>query len=95
MKFLGGEILLHKWYGKRAFATKNDSKFVSNDHDYILIYAKTINNFVIGKLPRTEEANARYKNFDDDERGVWSSGSLLAKTYSEKYDYPITTPSGK
>ncbi len=91
----GEENFIAQVVWQRAFATKNDSKFVSNDHDYILIYAKTINNFVIGKLPRTEEANARYKNFDDDERGVWSSGSLLAKTYSEKYDYPITTPSGK
>lgn len=80
---------------QRAFAPKNDSKFTSNDHDYVFMYAKDANNFLIGKLVRTEEANARYKNFDNDPRGIWTSDNLTVKTYSEKYDYPITTPSGR
>jgi adenine-specific DNA-methyltransferase len=79
---------------ERAFAPKNDSKFFSSSHDHILVYAKDINSFEIGRLDRTEEANARYKNYDNDPRGLWVSGDLTVKTYSEKYDYPITTPSG-
>src|SRR5690606_27186196 len=51
--------------------------------------------FSIGRLPRTEEANARYKNYDNDERGNWISDNLTVKTYSSKYDYPIVTPSGR
>lgn len=39
--------------------------------------------------------NARYRNPDNDPRGVWTSGDLSVKTYSKEYDYPITTPSGK
>ena len=46
-------------------------------------------------LPRTEEMNSRYKNPDNDPRGVWTSGDLSVKTYSEKTDYPIITPSGR
>lgn len=80
---------------ERAFSPKNDAKYLSDSHDYILIFAKNINMFAIGKLPRTEEMNARYKNPDNDPRGPWSSGDLTAKTYSAAYDYPITTPSGK
>ena len=80
---------------ERAFSPKNDAKYLSDSHDYIVIYTKCINSFSIGKLPRTEEMNARYKNPDNDPNGPWSSGDLTAKTYSAAYDYPVTTPSGK
>lgn len=80
---------------ERAFAPKNDAKFISNSHDYILMYAKAINIFKIGRLPRTEEANARYSNPDNDPRGVWMSSDISVKTYNAACDYPITTPSGR
>lgn len=80
---------------ERAFAPKNDAKFFSDSHDHILVVAKSISNFSIGHLERTDEANARYKNLDDDPRGDWTSDNLTVKTYSEAYDYPIVTPSGK
>ena len=80
---------------ERAFAPKNDAKYISNSHDYILMYTKQIENFRIGRLPRTEEANARYSNPDNDPRGVWMSSDISVKTYSVDCDYPITTPSGR
>ena len=80
---------------ERAFSPKNDAKFFSDSHDYIVVYAKSLPDFVIGKLPRTEEANSRYKNPDNDPRGPWTSGDLSVKTYSASSDYPITTPSGR
>jgi len=80
---------------QRAFSPKNDAKYISNSHDYILMYAKNIQNFTIGRLPRTDEANARYSNPDNDPRGLWMSSDLSVKTYNPATDYPITTPSGK
>ena len=80
---------------ERAFSPKNDAKYVSNSHDYVLMYARNINDFVIGRTERTEEANARYSNPDNDPRGVWTSSDITVKTYSAAYDYPITTPSGR
>ncbi len=80
---------------ERAFSPKNDAKYISNSHDYVLMYAKNIQSFVIGRLDRTEEANARYSNPDNDPRGVWMSSDISVKTYNAKCDYPITTPSGK
>lgn len=80
---------------ERAFAPKNDAKFFSDSHDYILVYAKNITAFKIGKLNRSEEANARYKNIDNDPRGAWTSGDLSVKTYNPSTDYPIKTPSGR
>ena len=80
---------------ERAFAPKNDAKYLSSSHDYILSYAKRIENYDIGLLPRTAEANSRYKNPDNDPRGPWSADNMTVKTYSKAYDYPITTPSGR
>lgn len=79
---------------ERAFAPKNDAKYFSASHDFIIVYAKNISAFDIGKLPRTEEANARYKNPDNDPRGPWAADNMTVKTYSAAYDYPITTPNG-
>lgn len=79
---------------ERAFAPKNDAKYFSDSHDYILVYAKDIGSFDIGLLPRTEEANARYKNPDNDPKGPWTPDNMTVKTYSAAYDYPITTPNG-
>ncbi|MCB9017118.1 MAG: site-specific DNA-methyltransferase, partial [Prevotellaceae bacterium] len=80
---------------QRAFSPKNDAKYISNSHDYIIMYSKEIEKFNIGRLDRTEEANARYSNPDNDPRGVWMSSDISVKTYNESCDYPITTPSGK
>lgn len=80
---------------ERAFAPKNDAKYFSASHDYLIVYAKNITNFKIGRLERSQEANDRYTNPDNDPRGNWTSGDLSVKTYNANTDYPITTPSGR
>ena len=80
---------------ERAYSPKNDAKYISNSHDYILMFAKQIDLFTIGRLERTAEANARYKNPDNDPRGDWKPSDMSVKTYNKACDYPITTPSGK
>lgn len=79
---------------ERAFAPKNDAKYFSSSHDYLLVYAKSLPDYKVGKLPRTEEANARYKNPDNDPKGPWTPDNMTVKTYSAAYDYEITTPNG-
>jgi adenine-specific DNA-methyltransferase len=91
----GEENFISNVIWQRAFSPKNDAKYLSDNHDHILIYSKNCNEFVAGRLERTKEANERYKNLDNDTRGLWISDNLTVKTYSEKYDYPITTPSGR
>ena len=91
----GGQNFVAQLVWERAYAPKNDARFISNSHDYVLMYAKNLANFVIGRLPRTEEANARYQNPDNDPRGVWKPSDLSVKTYNASCDYPITAPSGR
>jgi adenine-specific DNA-methyltransferase len=46
-------------------------------------------------LQRSDEALRRYKNIDNDPRGVWTSSDLTVKRITEKDIYEVTTPSGK
>ena len=94
-EIFGEENFVAQLIWERAFSPKNDAKFISNSHDYVLMYARSINEFSIGRLDRTEEANARYSNPDNDPRGPWMSSDISVKTYSIANDYPITTPSGR
>ncbi len=55
---------------QRAFSPKNDAKNLSTNHDYILIYSKDYNVCKIGRLPRSEEADERYKILINDHRGT-------------------------
>ncbi|WP_244893445.1 site-specific DNA-methyltransferase [Ferroacidibacillus organovorans] len=92
---LGDSNFVAQLVWERAYAPKNDAKYISNSHDYIIMYAKSINKFQIGRLPRTEEANARYANPDNDPRGVWKPSDMSVKTYNPNSDYTIITPSGR
>jgi adenine-specific DNA-methyltransferase len=61
---------------QKKYAVKSDSEFFSESHDFILVYAKNRGAFRINRLGRTEAQDARYKNPDNDLRGVWTSGPL-------------------
>jgi adenine-specific DNA-methyltransferase len=91
----GEENFVAELIWERAYSPKNDAKFISNSHDYVLMIARDINNYNIGRLERTAEANARYSNPDNDPRGVWKPSDMSVKTYNAEYDYQITTPSGR
>ena len=80
---------------EKKFAPSNDAKWLSDNHDHILIWSRNKKIWRPNLLKRNEKALSRYKNPDSDHRGVWVSGDITVKTYSAKYDFPITTPSGK
>ena len=82
-------IVWHKKYG-----ASNDSKYLSEVHDHILLYAKSKEKWVPNLFERPEELNAKYKNPDNDERGEWIATNLSVKTYSEANDYIIVGPNG-
>lgn len=73
----------------------NDARWFSDNHDFILVYAKDKLNWKMNLLPRPEDSTKGYSNPDNDPRGVWASGPCHAKTPNEKDIYEITTPSGK
>lgn len=74
---------------------KNTAVHLSEDHDYIALYAKDAGNWRPRKLPRTPAMIARYKNPDNDPRGPWLLSDLAARNYYSEGRYTIPTPSGK
>ena len=80
---------------QKNFAPKNDNKYISISTEYVLVYAKNKEKFNRGLLPREEKHNKGYSNPDNDPRGVWTSGSILATTYSSSGVYEIIAPNGK
>lgn len=81
---------------QRSYSPINLKKTLSRCHDNILVYAKDYsNNFELNKLPRTEVANKRYKNPDNDPRGVWKTGDMSVGPRVESNVYKVITPSGR
>lgn len=80
---------------ERAYSPINLMKHFSPSHDYMLCYAKNIDLAFCNGIPRSNEANARYSNPDNDERGVWKSSDLSVGPAIQSNIYPITTPSGR
>lgn len=80
---------------ERAFSPVNLKKHFSESHDYILCYAKSIDNAICNGLPRNDESDSRYSNPDNDDRGPWTSGDLSVGPAIESKIYEIVTPSGR
>ncbi len=79
---------------QKNFAPNNDNKYISTSTEFILFYSKNKPNFNIGLLKREEKHNTGYSNPDNDSRGVWSSGSMLATTFSENGIFEIVGTNG-
>ena len=80
---------------QKKYSPQNDAKWLSDNHDYVLVYAKNKEIWRPNLLPRSEEANARYKNPDNDPRGPWKSGDISVKRMTPKDRYEVITPSGR
>jgi len=79
----------------KNYSPKPSAQFFSDDHDYLLVYAKDKTLWRPNMLDRTESMNARYSNPDDDPRGPWKPGDLSARNYYSEGTYPIRCPSGR
>ena len=77
---------------QKIHSIKNDAKYFSENHEYALVYAKNINSIKLNLLPRTEEMNARYKNPDNDPRGAWQSGDLVASGERSNGHFIVKSP---
>lgn len=80
---------------QKVFAPKNSARHFSEDHDYVVVYAKNADAWAPRLLPRSQEMEARYGNLDDDPRGPWASDNLTARNFYGAGTYPVTCPSGR
>ena len=80
---------------QKNYSPKNSAKHFSVDHDSILVYAKKAESWRPNLMSRNEEQISRYKNPDNDIRGLWKPGDLSARNFYSLGTYPITSPSGR
>ncbi|GAA7182329.1 site-specific DNA-methyltransferase [Helicobacter pylori] len=88
----GGDNFVVSIIWEKKYSPQNHTKWFSDNHDFILLYAKDKEIWRPILLPRTSEMNARYKNLDNDKRGVWKSSDLSVGSAVERNIYPIFNP---
>jgi len=74
---------------------KNTAVHLSEDHEYLVLYARNAGKWRPNALPRTEVMIDRYKNPDNDPRGPWLLSDLAARNFYAQGRYPIKTASGR
>lgn len=92
---------------EKKYSPQGNAQWLSDSHDFIVVYAKNKESWTPNLLPRTMEMNSRYKNPDNDPRGPWKPvdgtislsggqrGAQYAKTGVSENIYALTTPSGR
>lgn len=80
---------------QKVYSPKSSARWFSEDHDYVLVYARDADSWQPNLMPQTDELLARYKNPDNDPRGPWKASDLAARNRYDAGVYPITTPSGR
>lgn len=92
-EIFGEENFISNIVWQKKYSPQNDAKYFSDSHEHIILYAKKLENYQVGLLPRTEEANNRYKNPDNDPRGPWKSSDLTRQEFRPNDYYEIESPS--
>jgi len=94
-EIFGTENFVASCIWQKNYSPKPSTKHISEDHDYIVVYAKHAESWSPNLLDRTERMDARYINPDDDPRGLWKPGDLSARNYYSEGTYSIECPSGR
>lgn len=94
-EIFGEENFLATIIWQKVFSPKNTAATFSEDHEYLIAYARRKDIWKPELLERSEKNIARYQNPDSDPRGVWMSGAIQARNPYGKGQYQVTSPSGK
>ncbi len=94
-EIFGEENFVANVIWQKVYSPKNSAKWLSEDHDHILLYAKHRDSWAPDQLPRTPEMEARYKNPDNDPRGPWKAADMSARNRYDAGIYSVTCPSGR
>src|SRR3989344_362191 len=83
------KVLMDEVFGRKNFVTsviwrknyapKSSARHFSEDHDYLLVYAKDADRWTPNPMPRSEKQDKAYKNPDNDPRGPWKTSDLSAR----------------
>ena len=94
-EIFGGQNFVAVCIWHKVDSPKNTAEHFSVDHDYVVVYAKSAPVWDLNLLPRSQRMLDRYKNPDNDPRGVWLLSDLAARNFYGQGTYSITTPQGR
>ncbi len=94
-ELFGSQNFVAQIIWQKVYSPKSSARWFSEDHDYIVVYAREAGSWEPNLMPQTEEMLARYRNPDGDARGPWKASDLAARNRYDAGVYPITTPSGR
>jgi adenine-specific DNA-methyltransferase len=94
-EIFGGQNFVATITWQKIYTVKNSAKYLSEMHDYILIYAKKKDRWQRNLRPRDEDTDEDYSNPDDDPNGPWISHALQSRNFYSKGTYQITCPGGR
>lgn len=81
---------------RRRKTQANLARFVSQVHEYILMYAKSIDNIKINKIHYSKDFIAKsFSNKDNDPKGPYQTGPLARPANSSNREYTLTMPNGR
>ena len=89
-EIFGSDQFVSNIIWQKKYSPSNDAKGFSDDHDFVVCYARP--GWSRRLLPRGEKQNKYYRYNDQDGRGPWRVDNLSVKTYSAAYDYEIENP---
>ena len=90
----GEENFVSNIIWQKKYTRSNDAKWFSNNHDYILVFARNKEKLKINLLPRTDDQKVSYSNPDNDPRGVWKATPLHAKSGKKQSLFKYTFKNG-
>ena len=94
-EIFGSENFIASIVWQKTYVANMTAKFISDTHDYILVYARNADEAYTGKFDRTEEQIAKFQNPDNDPRGLWKAENLSAGKYYAAGQFTIITPAGR
>ncbi len=91
-EIFGGANFVTNIIWEKNYSPRNDARYFSASHDFIVVYAKNKENWQRNLAPRTEKQNKFYKYDDKDGRGLWRPDNVLVKSFSASGVFAIVNP---
>ena len=78
---------------QKKYTRANDARFFSDNHEYLFVYARSLDDLAMQGEPRSAAQDAAYTNPDGDPRGPWKATPIHAKSGNDP-DFEHTFANG-